>query len=128
MRKVLLLALPLVLAGCQTWGPTWSELTGARYNRAIEYRLPTVITRVDDQGAFASHPIKVEPGMHAIRVQGTLPGWGGYTYRTMDIQVLPCKRYYLNAQYENLINPNFTAVIDDVEDIAGCKVTVASAK
>src|SRR4051812_46462472 len=96
MRKLLLLALPLVLAGCQTWGPTWSELTGARYYRAVEYRLPTIITRVDDQGAFASNPIKVEPGMHSIRVQGTLPGWGGYTYRTMDIEILPCKRYYLN--------------------------------
>ena len=43
-----------------------AELTGARYNRAIEYRLPTIITRVDDQGAFASQPIKVEPG----RIEG----------------------------------------------------------
>jgi hypothetical protein len=126
MRKTLFLVVPFCLAGCQTWGPTWSELTGARYNRAIEYRLPTIITRVDDQGAFASQPIKVEPGMHMVRVQGTLPGWAGYTYREMNLDIQPCKRYYLNAQYENLINPNFTAVIDDVEEIAGCKVTVAS--
>ena len=31
MRKLLLLSLPVVLAGCQTWGPTWSEVTGVRY-------------------------------------------------------------------------------------------------
>ena len=36
MRKMIILAAPALLAstfltGCQTWGPTWSELTGARY-------------------------------------------------------------------------------------------------
>jgi hypothetical protein len=126
MRKIVLLAIPLALAGCETWGPTWSELTGSRYNRAIEYRFPTVITRVDDQGSFAQQPIKIEPGMHTVRLQGTLPGWTGYTYEEMKIDVLPCKRYYLNAQYQNLIQPKFTPVIDDVEDIPGCKVAVAA--
>ena len=26
-------AIMLLVAGCQTWGPTWSELSGARYTR-----------------------------------------------------------------------------------------------
>ena len=57
MRKLSLLLVPAVLAptlltGCQTWGPTWSELTGQRYNVTIVNRRPAIIDRVDDQGAF----------------------------------------------------------------------------
>jgi hypothetical protein len=125
MRKTLLLLILLGLAGCQTWGPTWSEISGARYNRAIEYRLPAVISRIDDQGAFASNPIKVEPGMHTIRLQGSLPGWQGTNFETLELDVLPCKRYYINEQYQNLIQPRYTPVVDHVEDIAGCKVAIA---
>ncbi len=126
MRKILLLLIPLGLVGCQTWGPTWSEISGSRYNHAIEYRLPAVISRIDDQSAFASNPIKVEPGMHTIRLQGSLPGWQGTNFETMELDVLPCKRYYINEQYQNLIQPKYTPVVDYVEDIAGCKVAVAS--
>ena len=43
---------PTLLDGCQTWGPTWSELTGQRYNVTIANRRPAIIDRVDDQGAF----------------------------------------------------------------------------
>src|SRR5262249_45822894 len=119
----------LLLVGCQTWGPTWSEVSGKRaYNLATMYRLPAVISRIDDQGAFASQPIKVEPGKHEIRLEGTLPGWKAATYETRELTLEPCKRYYLNAQYENLIQPKFTPVVDYVEDIAGCRVVTAAAK
>jgi|KBSSwiStaDraftv2_1062776.scaffolds.fasta_scaffold207743_2 hypothetical protein len=128
MRKALLLVAPLLLVGCQTWGPTWSEVSGARYyNLATMYRLPAVISRIDDQGAFAQYPIKVEPGRHEIRLQGTLRGWSGATFETMVLTLEPCKRYYLNAQYQNTIQPRFTPVVDYVDDIAGCGM-VASAK
>lgn len=128
MRKALLLLSPLFLLGCQTWGPTWSEVSGARYyHLATMYRYPAVITRIDDQGAFAQNPIKIEPGRHEIRLQGTLPGWRGGTFETMVLTLEPCKRYYLNAQYPNTIQPRFTPVVDYVDDIAGCKI-VASAK
>ena len=68
MRKLTLLLAPVLLAptlltGCQTWGPTWSELTGARYNVTIANRRPAIIDRVDDHGAFPNpNLIKVEPG------------------------------------------------------------------
>ena len=129
MRKALLLLSPLLLVGCQTWGPTWSEVSGARYyNRTDPYRLAAVISRIDDQGAFAQYPIKVEPGRHEIRLQGTLPGWKkGETFETMVLTLEPCKRYYLNAQYPNLVEPRFTPIVDYVEDVAGCKM-IASAK
>jgi hypothetical protein len=118
---------PLLLAGCATWGPTWSEVSGAHYyNRATLYRLPARIARIDDQGAFAQNPIKIEPGRHEIQVEGTLPGWMGATIETIMLDVLPCKRYFVNAQYANLLQPRFTPVIDYVEDIAGCRVMAAA--
>ena len=126
MRVATLLILALGLGGCQTWGPTWSEVTGARYDKTTMYRLPAVISRIDDQGAFASQPIKVEPGMRTIRLQGSLPGWQGTNFETMELDVLPCKRYYINEQYQNFVQPNYKPVVDYVEDIAGCKVAVAS--
>lgn len=33
MRKLLLLSLPVVLAGCQSRGDTWSEVTGQKTGR-----------------------------------------------------------------------------------------------
>ena len=40
----------------------------------------------------------------------------------MMLDVEPCKRYYINAQFENPITPTWTPVIDYVESIAGCQV------
>ena len=57
MRKSLLLLIPAVVAplfleGCQTWGPTWSEVTGQRFNVTITNRRPAMILQVDTQGSF----------------------------------------------------------------------------
>jgi len=126
MRRSLCLASMLLLAGCETWGPTWSEVSGARYYHRTElHRLPAVIAAIDDRGAFPTKPIKIEPGRHEIRLEGTLPGWHGATEETMVLTLEPCKRYYLNAQYANNIQPRFTPIVDYVEDIAGCKVVTA---
>ena len=67
-RKQILMLAPLaLLAGCQTIGPTWSELSGDHYyNLTVLYRRPAIIERVDDQGSFPQYPIKVEPGKHVI--------------------------------------------------------------
>jgi hypothetical protein len=128
MHRIVFLTLSLMLAGCQTWGPTWSEVSGARYSMTTMYRYPAVISRIDDQGAFAQYPVKIEPGKRSVRLQGTLPGWPAGTFETIAIDAQPCKRYYLNAQYANPTNPNFTPVVDYVEDIAGCAVPPATAK
>lgn len=127
MRNALLLALSsaLLVSGCQTWGPTWSELSGARYatGEIHQYRRPAVIERVDDQGAFAQYPVKIDPGSHRIVLGGPAPGWtGGAELKVMMLEAAPCKRYYVNAQFLNNIQPEWTPVIDYVEDIAGCKV------
>ena len=36
----------------------------------------------------------------------------------LDIE--PCKRYYVNAQFENALSPRFEPVVDAVQGIAGC--------
>ena len=126
MNRRLFVVVPLavVASGCQTWGPTWSEVTGARYNVAIEWRRPAIIEKVDDQGAFANNPIKIEPGKHRLVLGGIdpqpRPGGSNLVVYMLDAQ--PCKLYYINAQYKNNIDIEWTPVIDYVQDIAGCTV------
>ncbi len=113
----------LLLTACQTWGPTWSEISGERVSHATANRRPAIIERIDDQGAFAGHPIRVEPGKRRIVVQG--PDFrrpGGGTLQEFDLAVEPCKRYFINAQFDNPIEPSWKPVIDHVEPIAGCLV------
>jgi hypothetical protein len=129
MRKGMLLTVPalvvpMFLTGCQTWGPTWSELSGQRYNVTIPNRRPAIIDQVDRQGAFPDpNMIKVDPGMHRLVVQGPAPGWpGGPPLHVMELSVEPCKRYYINAQFENTITQAWTPVVDFVEPIGDCVV------
>jgi hypothetical protein len=124
-RLLPVLLLSLLLPACQTWGPTWSEITGARYptGEINQYRRPAIIEHVDDQGAFVSSPIKATPGVHRIVVGAPVPGFpGGSSLKTVDLEMQPCKRYYINAQFENNVTQNWAPVIDYVESIAGCTV------
>jgi len=125
MRKGLLLAtfLPLGLPACQTWGPTWSEVTGDRYVGGIQFRRPAIIERIDDQGSFVSDPIRIAPGERTIQVSAPTPRWpGGSEILTMKLDIEPCKRYYINAQFENNVSQSWKPVIDYVDPIAGCSV------
>lgn len=125
MQKTLL-TLCLLCGGCQTWGPAWSEISGNRYNVTILNRRPAIIEQIDGNGAFASHPIKIEPGQHQLVIAGPAPSWRGTDLITFTLDAAPCKRYYVNAQFKNPIGPQFEPVIDYVEDIAGCTVSVAA--
>jgi hypothetical protein len=132
MRKSALLlacaALPLaMLEGCQTWGPTWSEITGQRFNVTISNRRPAIIDRVDDRGSFPDpNMIRVEPGMRRLVVQGPAPGWpGGPPLHVMMLNVEPCMRYFINAQFASTITQEWTPVVDHVERIAGCQMPAA---
>jgi hypothetical protein len=126
MRKTICLALAALCSGCQTWGPTWSEISGSRYNVTILNRRPALIEQIDGYSAYASYPIKVEPGRHELVVTGPAPGWRGPNLASLTLDALPCKRYFVNAQFKNPVEPDFVPVIDYVEDIAGCKVNVAA--
>ena len=131
MRKSLLLLIPAVVAplfleGCQTWGPTWSEVTGQRFNVTIANRRPAMILQVDTQGSFPDpNLIRIEPGERRLVVQGPAPGWaGGPPLHVMMLNAEPCKRYYINAQFANTITQEWTPVIDYVENISGCQLPV----
>jgi hypothetical protein len=123
-KRILPLALlPVIVgSGCATYGPTWSEVSGNRYNRSIMNREPALIENIDGSSYARSavYPIKVDPGRHEIRMQGVLPGWSSTPSQTMTLTLEPCKRYYLNAQFENPVQPVWTPVVDYVEAVAGC--------
>jgi len=129
MRNAMLFAVAstLLLPGCQTWGPTWSELTGQQFPTGVITlnRRPAVIERIDDQGSFPSYPVKMEPGTHRLVLSAPVQGWaGGSDLKVFMLDAAPCKRYYVNAQFADPLGRDWTPVIDYVEVIAGC-TTVA---
>ena len=119
-RLNLVLCAALALSGCATYGPTWSELSGDRYTRTTINRAPALIEKVDGYSAYASYPIKLDPGPHEIVLQGATRWPGGAPLRTMKLTLEPCKRYYVNAQFEAPGQPRWEPVVDYVENIAGC--------
>jgi hypothetical protein len=124
MRKAIALAAAaLALSSCQTWGPTWSEVSGQQWYYATMFKRPLIISRIDGVSTTPPDPYKVTPGKHEVQVQGVTPeraGGSQFNYITIDFE--PCKRYYVNGQFPNTISNDFTVVIDYVETIAGCQV------
>jgi hypothetical protein len=118
----LILLAALAATGCATYGPTWSEVSGNRYTRTTINRQPALIEKVDGHSAYASYPIKLDPGTHEIVLQGASNWPGGVALQTVTLDLHPCKRYYLNAQFEAPGQPRWTPVVDYVEDIAGCRL------
>ena len=118
-RSLVFLLSIMALAGCATYGPTWSEITGDRYTRTTLNRAPALVEKVDGYSAYAQYPIKLDPGVHEIVLQGASTWPGGAPLRTLTLNLEPCKRYYLNAQFEAPGQPRWEPVVDHVEDIAG---------
>jgi hypothetical protein len=112
----------MTLAGCQTWGPTWSEVSGARYTRIDPDRAPAILIAVGDESVGSVTPFRVAPGTYRIVLQS--PVHNRFRGSEMDItlKVEPCRRYYLNAQFDNPVSPGWKPVIDYVESIPGCTV------
>ncbi|MGH8798717.1 MAG: hypothetical protein ACREX7_00620 [Casimicrobiaceae bacterium] len=108
-------------AGLEKWGPTWSEVTGSRYHRAILNRRPAIIKSVDGKD-YVDRVVKIEPGKREITVQSlNRKGFRGSDAQ-MQLDIAPCKRYYLNAQFASGVGVEWKPVVDYVEPIAGCKV------
>lgn len=128
MRNLLIVAAVVTVSGCQTWGPTWSEISGRRFTRVEMNVTPTIIERVDNQGAFATGPgmpVRIEPGQRRIVLQAypLSAGWaGGMDLEVMMLDAEPCRRYYINARFANPLGPAWTPFIDYVETISGCAV------
>jgi hypothetical protein len=120
--KIAATAVVLIASGCQTWGPTWSEVTGVRYNRTIADRWPARIVAVGSDSVF-SVPYKVVPGTYTLAVESPRHSGFAGTIQEMKLNIEPCKRYYINAQFQDPVRPEWTPVVDEVEPIVGCRVT-----
>jgi len=112
----------LVLGGCQTWGPTWSEVTGEQYTRTSIDRRPGILIRVGDESVGHVKPFKVAPGTYQVEVQSPVHNRIQGSIQKMTVKIEPCQRYYINAQFENPVRPAWMPVIDYVESIPGCRV------
>ena len=116
---LLLAALPAVAAAAERWGPTWSEVTGNLYSRAPMNRTAATIKQIDGKHE-TKRIVKVEPGRHDIVVASPMrKGFSG-SDEHVAIDLEPCKRYYVNAQFEAPGQPRWEPVVDYVEDIPGC--------
>jgi hypothetical protein len=110
----------------EKWGPTWSELTGTRYSRTTLYREPAIIKSVDGRD-YTTRVVKIEPGKHNVTVQSpTRKGFRG-TDREMAMDIQPCKRYSINAQFKDGLTPEWNPVVAKVDNIAGCKTPAKAA-
>lgn len=119
-RSASIILAGLMAGGCATYGPTWSEISGNRYHFTTLNRAAALVEKVDGVSAYAHYPIKLEPGSHEIVLQGATRWPGGAPLRTMTLDMEPCKRYYVNAQFDAPGQPRWEPVVDYVEDIAGC--------
>jgi hypothetical protein len=106
-------------------GPTWSEVTGQRYTRTTMNRMPAIVKSVD--GDDTTYKVtKIKPGDRLVRLQSpSRKGFQG-TDQELRLTVEPCKRYYLNAQFDSGASRDWQPVIDHVEVIPGCKPGGAS--
>jgi hypothetical protein len=128
-RIACLLPTAMLLASCQTWGPTWSEVTGQIFQlpREASTVAPTMVQNIDGNGAFPNKrgmPIKIEPGeRQMVLAAAQLSRWpGGTDLETMKLNAAPCVRYYINGRYDNKLGVSWTPYIGYEESIPGCTV------
>jgi len=101
-------------------GPTWSEVTGQRYTRTTMHRMPAIVKSIDGDDTTYK-VVKIKPGDRVVRLQSpSRKGFQG-TDQELRLTAEPCKRYYLNAQFDSSVGQDWQPVIDHVETIPGCK-------
>lgn len=116
-----------LLAGCATTD-TFSYIQGQRWKKAELNTFDVTIIRVDDKD-YIQHgydPIRIEPGLHKIVVQG--PPTAGFRFgeqRTLTLDVKPCTRYWLEAKKDNPLSQDFVPRVNYEEPIPGCGVSAA---
>ena len=69
------------------------------------------------------------PGKHVVDIQALnpTPGWiPDMNPKRVELNFEPCRRYYINAQFDNPLASPWTVVVDYVETIPGCRVPAAT--
>jgi hypothetical protein len=128
MRYLIVSATALLLSGCQTWGPTWSEITGNRYSDMPSMtESPVLINQLDGTTPIytARDPIKATPGKHQLVLQAVPPPsvMGSVYLEQIDVDLQPCKRYYINARFASPTSTSWKAFVEQEEVIPGCQAT-----
>lgn len=113
--------LAAALAGCATYPENVSQLYGERYYRANTRTFPTSITAIDGQSTMLhSRPVPIVPGQHVIRlVTAPAAGFALPEERELNLNVEPCKRYYIVAERDNRLLQDWRPVVDYVENTRG---------
>ena len=130
MKRLAACAAVLLFSGCQTWGPSWSELIGVRYNDITSMTDgPVVVNLVDgaSPGTAPREAIKLTPGQHKLVLQaiapGAIAGAGQLNMEATEVDFKPCVRYYINARFAASTSTSWQPFIDYEEKIPGCQVT-----
>jgi hypothetical protein len=115
----------LLLGSCQTWGPTWSEVTGTHYTAPSLNVGPVSINQVDgsNPGNAPGQPIKVTPGRHTLVLQVAAPPsvMGLVHMEETTLEMAPCKRYYVNGRFAASTSTDWKPFVDYVEQISDCQ-------
>lgn len=119
IKTVAIAGIALLTAACQTQ-PTWSEVSGDRYTRDDPNRRPAILLGVGGASIGFAQPLKVAPGTYRVEVQAPPRDRFGGSVKAFTLQIEPCRRYYINAEFDNRTGPEWTPVIDHVEMIAAC--------
>jgi len=127
MKKLTAFAALLFVVGFQTWGPTWSELTGSRYNDLVSMTDgAVVVNQVDGLAPTNSpwDPTKLTPGPHKLVLQAVPPSsvMGLVNLEQTEVDFKPCVRYYINARFASSTGTAWRPFIDHEETIADCQV------
>jgi hypothetical protein len=115
------LAFVAATVGCATTQP-FSQLDGYRWSKVGLNTFDVTIISVDGEHYVQrGTPILITPGQHKIVVQG--PSTAGFRYgeqRTLDLNVEPCTRYWLEARKANALQQDFVPAVNYEEPISGC--------
>ena len=81
------------------------------------------ISRIDGQSTRnPRRPDPVAPGKHSVDISFTSArAVVGDTLKTIEVDVQPCKRYRVVAQYQTATSGKWEPVIASTEDIGECK-------
>jgi len=120
-KTLLVLAAVAAIAGCATNQP-YAQLDGYRWSKVGLNTFDVTIISVDGEHYVQRGvPIMITPGQHKIIVQG--PPTAGFRYgeqRTLDLNVEPCTRYWLEARKQNSLQQTFEPAVNYQEPISGC--------
>jgi len=113
----------VAIAGCATSIQPFAQIDGYRWNKVGLNTFDVIIISVDGEHYVqrGGLPVMIQPGQHKIIVQG--PPTAGFSYgaqRTLDLNVEPCTRYWLEARKQNALQQDFEPAVNYEEPISGC--------